>query len=224
MITILDDILSQEEVTEITSLLSLSEFKEGFSSNPEYKQQVKKNLELRRTDSGQAKLTLDMIQNRLNGHKQFNVTALPLRNTALRFNCYKDSGTYGDHADAAIMGTPPIRSDLSITIFLSNPEDYEGGELTIKGNDGIMVDYKLKSGSAIIYPSYFVHRVNSVTSGTRYAAIGWIQSLIRDENKRALISRFNTFADSIKEKEGATSTYVEATSLYNNLLRLWVEV
>jgi len=115
------------------------------------------------------------------------------------------------------MNNPPIRSDLSMTLWLT--DDYEGGELVVNGEK-----FKGKPGDIIVYPSYSVHEVLSVTKGERICAVMWIQSMIREQDKRALMTRFYQYGQRLKDKESLSPDYIEITSLYNNLLRLWAEV
>lgn len=214
---LIESVIPSEYVDEIlTTLTQRRDWSDGHAHTEEYRTQVKQNKELR----AQQGLTneLNKLQQMIWSNHQFKLYAHPKVGAALRFNKYELGGFYGPHADAPLMGNPPIRSDLSLTLFLSDPSDYEGGELVIEG-----VKYKGPKGSILVYPSYYVHEVLPVTKGTRIAAVAWIQSFIRDESMRKLISRFYELGTAIQEREGLSDLYTECASIYSNLMRLTVE-
>jgi PKHD-type hydroxylase len=142
----------------------------------------------------------------------------------LTFSRYAPGMEYGNHVDDAIMaGDPPLRSDISVTLFLAPPEDYDGGELVLDSHGGEEA-YKLPAGHAIIYPSTALHRVAPVTHGTRDVAIGWIQSLVREAAKREILFDLDTARRSIFAAQGKSADFDRLSLSYSNLLRLWSEI
>ncbi len=132
--------------------------------------------------------------------------------------------SYGDHIDDPVMGGPSqrYRSDIAITIFLSSPEDYDGGELCIETAFGHN-DIKLPAGHAILYPASSRHAVNPVTRGERLVAIAWVQSMVRSVEKRQILFQLSQALGQLKSQSG-TSTYQQIEDSYTNLMRMWAEV
>ena len=121
------------------------------------------------------------------------------------------------------MGSPEIRTDFSITIFLNSPADYDGGELTLEYSTGEVRKVKERKGTLVCYPSGVLHYVTPVTRGARYAAITWLQSFIRTAQQRDLLASLVGLSNRLKAKEGLSDTYTELISIQNNLLRMWSE-
>lgn len=158
----------------------------------------------------------------------FVAAALPLKIFPPLFNRYEGGGRFGTHVDNAIRiqrGSDfRIRSDLSATLFLSDPDSYDGGELIIEGAFGEQT-VKLAAGDMILYPASSLHRVTSVTRGTRLASFFWIQSMVREnEARRSLFELDNTIQDLATEKGLDDPRVVQLTGLYHNLLRRWAEL
>lgn len=209
---LIENVIPEARVDEIVAFLSTAKWEDGHATTEDYKTQVKHNKELRGLP------VLKELQQTIWKNEKFLLYAHPKSGVSLRFNKYETGGFYGKHADAPVMGNPPIRSDLSLTLFLSDPKDYDGGELVIEGEH-----YKGPKGSVLVYPSYFVHEVLPVTRGERIAAVAWVQSMIRDESMRKLMSRFYLMGKEIQSKEGFSDLYAECASIYSNLMRLTVE-
>jgi PKHD-type hydroxylase len=129
---------------------------------------------------------------------------------------------YGTHVDDALMGDPPVRSDLSLTLFLSDPASYDGGELIVESTAGDQA-FRLPPGSLVLYPSSSLHRVEPVTRGVRRAAVGWVQSLVRDPARRELLFDLDTARRSLFDREGATREFGLLSKTVANLLRMWAE-
>ncbi|MEG0676810.1 MAG: Fe2+-dependent dioxygenase, partial [Comamonas sp.] len=146
------------------------------------------------------------------------------------FNRYSDSETYGLHVDGAArrvagaaMGAPQwLRTDLSCTLFLCDPEDYEGGELVVVDTYGTH-EVKLPAGDLILYPSSSLHRVEPVTRGERVCSFFWAQSLVRDDSRRALLFEMDQAITRLRAQLGETPETVSLTGNYHNLLRMWAE-
>jgi PKHD-type hydroxylase len=153
----------------------------------------------------------------------FISATLPCRITEPMFNRYAAGMHYGSHVDNAVMYQPqPLRSDISVTVFLSAPEEYDGGELLI---DEIAVRQKVKlaAGSALIYPSTSLHRVEPVTRGERLASIIWIQSLVRDPAQRRILFDLDRATQAITKRDPASAEAEVLGASYHNLLRMWAE-
>lgn len=153
--------------------------------------------------------------------------ALPRFQLPLMFNCYQDGGHYGAHVDSAIQYSTelaqPIRTDLSLTLFLSEPDEYEGGELVIEDTYGVH-EVKLDAGDVILYPSTSLHKVLPVTSGQRFAAFSWVQSLVKDNHQRAMLFDLDMSILKLRGEIGDHPQIVQLTQHYHNLLRLWSEI
>ncbi|WP_413694178.1 Fe2+-dependent dioxygenase [Psychromonas sp. KJ10-2] len=133
------------------------------------------------------------------------------------------SGGYGDHVDDALMGSEAIlRSDLSCTLFLSNPDDYQGGELVFSFG-AQQLSYKLPAGHAIIYPSTSLHRVNPVTEGVRHVGITWLESYIRHADQREVLQDLDNARREIMKTQGKSNAFDKISKSHANLLRLWAE-
>ena len=169
----------------------------------------------------------EMILAALERHPLFISGALPLRVFPPLFNRYEGGMSFGAHVDNAIRqitGTPfRIRTDLSATLFLSRPEEYDGGELVVEdtyGSHGV----KLPAGHLILYPATSLHRVNPVARGARLASFFWIQSMVRDDGRRALLFDLDLAINQANQAIPNHASIVALTSCYHNLLRGWAEV
>jgi PKHD-type hydroxylase len=156
--------------------------------------------------------------------------ALPLRALPPRFNRYTGGGEYGFHVDGSVMALDrpgqarqQIRSDLSCTLFLSAPEDYDGGELIISDTYGEH-EVKLPAGDLILYPSSSLHKVMPVTRGARLASFFWVQSMVRDDGRRRLLLEMDTAIQTLTQGGADSAAVLQLTGVYHNLLRGWAEV
>jgi PKHD-type hydroxylase len=155
----------------------------------------------------------------------FFASVLPLRILPPYFNSYAGGEHYGAHVDGAIRaqrGAPAVRSDVSCTVFLSAPDEYDGGELTVTDTYGAH-DVKLPAGDAIVYPSSSVHQVLPVTRGERVASFLWVQSMVRDDWKRSMLYELDTHIQALRAQHGDGPETVGLTGHYHNLLRMWAE-
>jgi PKHD-type hydroxylase len=169
----------------------------------------------------------DMIVSALERTPLFVSAALPLRVFPPLFNRYAGGQAFGTHVDNAIRqvkGTPHrIRTDLSATLFLTQPDEYEGGVLTIEDRFGVQ-QVKLPAGHMVLYPASSLHHVTPVTRGVRIAAFFWIQSMIRDDTRRALLFDLDTAIQSLGRDVPDHATVVQLTGIYHNLVRQWAEL
>lgn len=156
-------------------------------------------------------------------HPEFHAATLPVRILPPRFNRYADGGHYGAHIDGAVMALSDgsqLRSDIACTLFLADPESYDGGELTVEDTYGEH-EVKLPAGDAIVYPASSLHRVEPVTRGTRVAAFFWIQSLVRDEARRRTLLQLDSAIRTLAADGADAATVKQLTGVYHNLLRGW---
>ena len=168
-----------------------------------------------------------IVANALEQHPLFVSAALPHQVLPPLFNCYEGGGRYGNHVDNAIQRNPNIggraRTDVSVTVFLSDPEEYEGGELIVEDTYGSHA-VKLSAGDAILYPSTSLHRVEPVTGGRRLAAVTWVQSMVRDDWQRSMLFNLDMSILRLRQQLGDDENIVALTSHYHNLLRQWAEL
>lgn len=216
------EVMSREEARACRERLAQAGWRDGRLSAGDMAARVKANEQLPDDDPAASALAA-MVMERVGASPHFIAAALPLRIVPPRFNRYRDGGAYGAHIDNAVFTVPgkaePVRSDLSATLFLSEPEDYVGGELVLGGER-----VKLPAGHLILYPSGAVHHVEPVTRGERLAAFFWVQSMVRDDQQRAMLFDLD---ESIQALRGAGSDDAPVTrliGLYHNLLRAWADV
>jgi PKHD-type hydroxylase len=158
-------------------------------------------------------------------HPQFHAATLPLKILPPRFNRYTGGGTYGAHIDGAVLALADgsqMRSDIACTVFLADPESYDGGELIVDDTYGEH-EVKLPAGDAIVYPASSLHRVEPVTRGARVAAFFWVQSLARDESQRRTLLQLDTAIRQLTESGADADVVKQLTGVYHNLLRGWSE-
>ena len=187
---------------------------------------VKQNLQLAEDDPAARELGADIIQ-ALQRHPLFLAAALPFRVFPPLFNKYEGGGSFGSHVDNAIRqvtgGRERLRTDLSATLFLSDPHEYDGGELTVEDTYGVH-QVKLPAGHMVLYPSTSLHHVTPVTRGARISSFFWIQSLIRDDGQRTLLFDLDTAIQRVTQNLPNDPVAVQLTGVYHNLLRQWAEL
>ncbi len=222
MILCLANVLSHAELKAIEAVLADGAFVDGRATAGWHARTVKRNEQVA-TTSDAARKAGEIVNAALNRHPVFRAAVLPRSIRPFLFSRYTERMTYGPHVDDAIMGrTHPVRSDVSVTVFLSEPESYDGGELVIETTGGEEA-YKLPIGSAIAYPSTTLHRVEPVTRGTRLVAVTWIQSMVRSAEDREILFDLDTARRTIFEQYGKTREFDLITKSYANLLRKWCE-
>ncbi|MEW8191919.1 MAG: Fe2+-dependent dioxygenase [Candidatus Thiodiazotropha endolucinida] len=224
MLVQIDDLLQQAQLDKIDQILAQAEFVDGKLTAGKAAQRVKNNQELK-GEPRQMELLIRILTSAMANNETFRSAVLPYRMADPIFARYQPGMTYGDHVDDPLMGLSGqrFRSDVSMTIFLREPETYEGGELVVRTTFGEK-RVKLPAGSAVIYPSSSLHQVAEVTRGERLVALAWIQSYVRDPAKRELLYEL----DQAREHLLATAPDTESTGLvdksYANLLRMWGDV
>lgn len=223
MLITIDGVLTGEELREIRAQLAGAPWSTGLSAGPQAAA-VKRNEQLPETWPGLKALRLQVMHT-LNRSATLMSAALPLKVLPPNFNRYTvDHSHYGLHTDNALRLLPDgsyLRTDLSATLFLSPPETYDGGELTIDDAFGRRA-VKLASGSLVVYPASSIHEVTPVTRGERLACYLFIQSLVRDAEQRRLLFEMDTALIQLRAQHGETQAeVVRLTGVYHNLLRQW---
>ena len=226
MLLQIPDLLSADEVRQARQALAGAPWADGRDSAGPQAATVKNNEQLPH-DCAPATFIRQMVLRALDRHPLFLTAALPKKIFTPRVNRYGgDTPFYGEHVDNAIRFSGDgvrVRTDVSCTVFLADPDEYEGGELMVEDTFG-QQSVKLAAGDAIVYPGTSLHRVNPVTRGTRYASFFWTQSLVREDARRTLLLDMDMNIQRLRERHGDTEELVGLTSTYHNLLRLWAEV
>jgi len=223
MLTRLNTVLDPDRLRDARRLLADGQFVDGVLSAGMAAQRVKNNQELAADERLMRQLN-NLVMGSLVKHPVYRSAALPLKVAAPYYARYSDGMSYGNHVDDPIMGQGDLyRSDISVTIFLSGPEDYDGGELVIETPFGEQF-VKLPAGDAVIYPSSSVHRVAEVTRGERLVAVSWIQSMVRDPDKRALLHELNQAREKLLNDNPEAEETSQVNHAYINLVRMWSEI
>lgn len=217
------NVLTGEELTRIQEVIEKVEFVSGKMTAGGSAAEGKDNLQLPK-EHPEVQSIMKLVLEALKRNQELYSIAYPRQAVPPLFSRYEAGMTYGNHVDAAMMRVPgPLRTDVGLTLFLSNPDSYEGGELVVQLPGGGEKRTKLPSGSLVAYPTYYLHRVEPVTKGIRYAAVTWIESLIPDTTKRQILSDLERTCFALKHKHGNSE---ELNTLYNtfqNLLRIWLQ-
>ncbi len=218
----ISNVLNQEQLARIHELLGESDFVDGGQTAGYRAKRVKSNLQLDRNSKGSQEL-VDIVVNALSKNKAFCDVTLPKAINRPLFSKYEPGMTYGFHVDAAVMNKPDcLRTDVSITLFLNEPEDYEGGELVVKTPYGDQ-SVKLKAGDAVAYDSSRLHAVMPVTKGHRIVAVTWVQSFVRDAEKRVMLNELMHIQRTLHSKAPDDMGTDLSYKLYQNLYRMWAE-
>jgi PKHD-type hydroxylase len=223
MILSIDNVLTPEELNFVTSRLDTTDFVDGKTTAGWHARTVKHNTQLT-SKAPYAKELTDLMKTALLRNPLFKIAVQPKIIHSMLFSRYEVGMSYGSHVDNALMGNQEFwRSDISLTVFLSSSSSYGGGELVIESLEGEHT-FKLEAGSAIVYPSSTLHRVEAVTEGVRLAAVGWVQSLVRDPNEREILFDLDTVRRAIFHKDGKTTEFDLISKSYANLLRKWADL
>jgi PKHD-type hydroxylase len=219
----LPSVLGAQEIEEILLVLNSSDFKDGKKTAGYRARRVKNNLQLERKDKERVRIN-KIVRDGLNRSELFRMAVIPKIIKTPMFSRYTEGMEYGFHVDDALMNKPDtIRSDLSATIFLSRASDYDGGELVTRSHLGEQM-IKLNSGDAILYASSTLHRVRPITRGERIVAITWVQSFVRDPDKRELLFDLHRVRKAMHEN---MQDHTETETIFKshaNLLRMWAEL
>jgi len=224
MFLIIKNIIDQLELQNIQKILSGASFKNGQLSAGIVAKKVKNNLELDQ-NSQQAKLLDELIVRSLSNNTVFRNATLPYKISQPFFAKYSEGMSYGNHVDDPVMGDydERYRTDVAITLFLNNPDKYEGGELIVNTSFG-RTSTKLEAGDAVCYPASSLHRVDEVTKGERFVAVLWLQSLVRDPAKRELLYELYQAREKMLGNLPNAAETSQIDHVYTNLVRMWSDV
>jgi PKHD-type hydroxylase len=224
MLVEIEGLLQSAQLDKIDEILSQATFVDGKLTAGKAASLVKNNQELQ-GEPKQMELLIRILTSAMAHNSTFRSAVLPYRMADPIFARYQPGMTYGDHVDDPLMGQSGqrFRSDVSMTIFLREPETYEGGELVVRTTFGDK-RVKLKAGSAVIYPSSSLHHVAEVTKGERLVALAWMQSYVRDPAKRELLYELDLAREHLLETATNKPTTGLVDKSYANLLRMWGDV
>ncbi|MBB5318739.1 Fe2+-dependent dioxygenase [Tunturibacter empetritectus] len=226
MLITIPDVLSATELKHARAALDAAEWVDGKVTAGYQAQSVKENLQLPEGHPIAVKLG-EVVLGALARSPLFMSTALPLRVFPPMFNRYTGGGHFGTHVDTAIRANAStgqrIRTDISATLFLSAPDEYDGGDLSVEDTYGVH-SVKLPAGHMVLYPATSLHRVTPVTRGARVASFFWVQSMIRSDADRTLLYDLDTAIQRLALESPGNATTVQLTGIYHNLLRRWAEM
>ncbi len=225
MLTQIPDVLTKEQVAECRKALARAEWGDGRMTAGYQSAKAKQNLQLPES-SPVARQLGEMVLKTLSRVPLFMSTALPAKVFPPLFNRYEGGHAFGNHADNAIRYMPngeALRTDASMTLFLSEPDEYDGGELVIDDTYGPR-SVKLPAGHMVVYPGTSLHRVMPVSRGARFAAFFWCQSMVRDDAKRTLLFDLDSSIQRLTKDMPDHPSLVQLMAVYHNLLRQWAEV
>ena len=225
MLNKISRLLTADDLASINELLEQACFVDGRLSAGKQAQQNKHNQEVSATDTTLNRLNA-IIMPKLIAHPDYLAIALPNKIAEPYYTLYREGDYYGDHTDNPVMGHSPYlyRSDIAITIFLNNPDEYEGGELligTLASDHTQCVKYP--AGDAVLYPATTTHRVEPIKRGRRMVAVTWIQSLISNPQHRTVLYRLAQIQEHIKTTNSTADTVKELEWIYTNLFRMWAQ-
>ncbi|NHZ33804.1 Fe2+-dependent dioxygenase [Massilia rubra] len=224
MLTVLDAILSKDEVRQFRAYLDQADWRDGAATAGTLARSAKNNAQI--DDGAEVAVSLgNHILRTLGNTPLFIAAALPRKIYPPKFNRYGVGETYGTHVDSAVMQIPgthlSLRSDLAATLFLAEPDEYDGGELEIDTEFGVQA-VKLGAGDMVLYPASSLHRVTPVTRGARVASFFWIESLVGDEAERTLLFDLDQTIQNLTPGLAADDrNLLKLTGIYHNLLRRW---
>jgi PKHD-type hydroxylase len=225
MLLAIPDVLSVAQVSQARQVLDAAPWVDGKVTAGHQSAQVKDNQQLRE-GSPEAQQLGELILTALGQNAMFISAALPLHVFPPLFNKYTGGQSFGTHVDNAIRQVAAtghrIRTDLSATLFLAQPEEYDGGELVVEDTYGVH-GVKLPAGHMVLYPATSLHHVRPVTRGARIASFFWIQSMVRDDGERALLFDLDTAIQRVNREAPASPSAVQLTGIYHNLMRRWAD-
>jgi len=218
---IIPDLLDAAQCEQLRVLLGRAKFLDGKRSAGPGSKSVKNNLQGDPADP-HIQEAQKLVHERLRTHPQYRIMAVPRIIRPMTFNRYDEGMYYGDHLDHPLLaGDPPARGDISTTVFLSNPDDYDGGELVIDSQTNEAISVKLPAGQAVCYPAGTLHRVNAVSRGSRLAAVTVAESRIQDAGRREIFSDVSQLTRWVQDIAPGTPQERLANKVYNNLMRRW---
>jgi PKHD-type hydroxylase len=226
MLLSIPQVLGAEDLAAVNGRLAGAAWEDGRLTAGYQSAQVKRNLQLSQSDAA-ARDAGDIVLRALERSARFVSASLPRHVYPPLFNRYEPGMAFDAHVDNAVRqipGTPHrLRTDVSATLFLSAPADYDGGELIVEDTFGAH-SVKLAAGDMVVYPASSLHRVQPVTRGARVAAFFWVQSMVRDDAARTLLFELDTAVRQLTARDADRDSLVRLTACYHNLLRRWAEL
>jgi PKHD-type hydroxylase len=218
-------VLDATQVADFRKRLAVAGWTDGRITAGYQSARAKNNLQLSESDPVALELS-SRVRAALDRSPLLFAAALPRRIFTPLFNLYKEGNGFGDHVDNAVryeQTGQPVRTDLSATLFLSGPDEYDGGELVIGAASGTH-SVKLPAGDMVLYPATTIHKVEAITRGERHACFFWIQSMVRDEGERTLLFNLDLAIQKLNQEHPGHAAAVELVGVYHNLLRKWAEL
>ena len=220
----LKNLLTPQQLQDLERQLSIARFADGRQTASSKAKSVKQNLQVDLNDQNTLAQLQQVVGTALMMNPLFQSAVLPKYIYPPVFSKYEPGMEYGWHTDSPIMGNqPPLRTDMGMTIFLSDPDSYEGGELEVQTNSGLK-QFKLPKGDAICYPTTQIHRVAPVTTGVRMAAVTWVQCSVRNPQYREILHGLFSVHQRLLEKDMDSEEAPVVLQTYSNLMRLWAEL
>lgn len=218
-------VLNAAELTQMQSLLAQAAWIDGKVTAGTQSAQVKRNMQL--TETGRdAEAARQLVLTALGRNALFFSAALPKKIYPPLFNQYKAGMDFGAHVDNAVRTHASsgmhVRTDISCTLFIADPDSYDGGELVIEDTYGQQI-VKLPAGDMLLYPGTSLHHVRPVTRGVRLASFFWVQSMIRDDTHRTLLFDMDAAIVTLRQQLGDTAPVIRLTGNYHNLIRMWAD-
>ncbi len=222
-VQLLPGFLKPDMINALLQMIEKAPFIDGRTTATQAAREVKRNLQVDTNDRNIFPQMQQVIGMALMNEPKFNTEFYAARIYQILFSKCETGMGYGWHVDSPVMGVPPTRTDLAMTVFLSDPSTYEGGELVIRTEAG-ETSYKPKLGDAVIYPCQYIHCVNDVKSGVRLAAVTWIQCSVRSAEQRQLLSNLKKVHEHLAAQDAHSPETQLALQNWSNLLRMWAEV
>ncbi|MFM1866361.1 MAG: 2OG-Fe(II) oxygenase [Pseudomonadota bacterium] len=219
-------VISESELQNIRSIITDANWVDGKVTAGTQSEQVKNNLQLEE-NSEAANKAREIVLQALSRNALFFSAVLPKKIYPPLFNQYKTGMSFGNHIDNAVRthrsSAVHVRTDISSTLFLSDPESYDGGELVIEDTFG-QQSIKLPAGDMVVYPGTSLHHVNEISKGSRFSCFFWTQSMIREDEKRTLLLDMDSAITSLRNSIGDNEAITRLTGNYHNLIRMWSDV
>ena len=218
-------VLNADELKQMQSLMAAAEWVDGKVTAGTQSAQVKRNIQLPES-SPQAEAARQIVLTALSRNALFFSAALPKKIYPPLFNQYRDGMDFGAHIDNAVrthaLTGLHVRTDISCTLFLADPDSYDGGELVVEDTYGQQI-VKLPAGDMVLYPGTSLHHVRPVTRGARLASFFWLQSMIRDDAQRTLLFDMDAAIVTLRQQVGDNAAVIRLTGNYHNLIRMWAD-
>jgi PKHD-type hydroxylase len=218
-------VLNSDELKQVQSLMAAAEWVDGKVTAGTQSAQVKRNIQLPES-SPQAEAARQIVLTALSRNALFFSAALPKKIYPPLFNQYRDGMDFGAHIDNAVrthaLTGLHVRTDISCTLFLADPDSYDGGELVVEDTYGQQM-VKLPAGDMVLYPGTSLHHVRPVTRGARLASFFWLQSMIRDDAQRTLLFDMDAAIVTLRQQVGDNAAVIRLTGNYHNLIRMWAD-